>query len=56
VRGDAFRAVKHLVVQNESDERQWSFPDDKEWERLKQRCRELGIRWSEEKQEYVATK
>jgi hypothetical protein len=56
VRGDAFRAVKHLVVHNESDERRWSFPDDEEWDRLKCCCHELGIRWSERKQKYVATK
>ncbi len=56
VRGDAFRAVAHLVVLDQSDERSWAFPSDEEWTRLKERCRKLGIRWSEERQEYVATK
>jgi hypothetical protein len=30
--------------------------NDAEWSRLKAECRRLGVRWSEDKQEYVATK
>jgi hypothetical protein len=55
LREQGLRCVAHLL---QSDD---TLPDlrslsDAEWALLQDECKQLGVRWSEEQQQYVATK
>jgi hypothetical protein len=55
MREEGLRCIAHLLKLR-ADDLPYLGQDDAEWSRLKAECRRLGIRWSEERQEYVATK
>lgn len=55
LRAQAYRAVATLIPHQQAGTESWPFEYDVEWLRLKEYCRPLGIRWSEEHQAYVSS-
>ncbi len=55
LRAQAYRAIATLVPPQHFGTENWPFENDVEWLRLKETCRPLKIRWSEQQQAYVST-
>jgi len=56
IRRQAVTCIAGVIGINEPTVEGLRLEDDDQWKKIKRECVGLGIRWSEEKQEYVATK